>query len=150
MAGDTNSCLKGQHTNFHLLSLTWCSGKGGSRVGWICLRETVNRSFEENVERVVQGAWWKQPSIQGDHSPPRGSSLKGNNSPIPKRGSTQALWCLSLIAECRETRLITKGDSHICKSLAKLGQSGLAMLEERLEMGALGRELRQWLLGSWC
>ena len=93
--------------------------------------------------------------FQADHFPLSGSRLRGNNSHDSKGVSGLARWCLSLTAECRVTRLITKGDIHRCRSLAKgAGQSGQEMLEVTQSypqlMEACGRELREQLLGSWC
>ena len=150
MAADTKSCLKGQHTNFYLLSLNQGSGKGGDTVGWRHLRRDWRQKIWERAERVAVGIlvlshspYGSSHPAQADHFPLSGSSLRGNNSPSPQRDSVPTLWCLSLTAECRVTRLLTEGDSHRRWSLAKVGRSGLETLGERLGMEALGRELRE-------
>ena len=147
------TCLRGQHTNFHLLSLTWDSCKGGSRGDWRHLRRDWGQKFWGESSPWDPGAEsspiGSSHLAQADHSPPSSSSLRGINSPTPKRDFALALQCLSLIAECRVTMLINKEESHRCRSLAKGGRV-LEMLEERLGMEAWHRELREWLPGSWC
>ena len=127
-------------------------------MGWRCLRRDRGwKPWGESWESSSRDPGAESPPdgnslcAQADYSHPSGNRLRGSNSPVPKRDSALALWCLSLTAEYKVTRLITKEDRHRCKPLAKVeGQSGLEMLEERLGMEALGRELREWQSGSQC
>ena len=114
-------------------------------MGWRHLRRHWDENFGESAETVATGnpVLSHPPNggshhAQADHFPLSSSSLRGNNSPAPKKDSALALWCLSLTAEHIETRLITKEHSHRHKSLAKAGQSGLETHEESLETEAWG------------
>ena len=139
-----------------MLSLTWGSSRGRSRVQLRCRRRDWGGRLGERAKRVAKGIPVLSYPLNGsshhsqaDHSPPSGSSLQENNSPTHKRDSAPALWYLSLIAGCRVNKLITEGGYHRCRSLAKgSGKSGLETFQERLWTEARGENQKSGHQGT--